>query len=182
MGKRFRRFLAIGVLATVSGVGACGGDSKASGDTAGKAAAAGPVSAEDFRKQQQHYADSLINATRTAKDVVDKLGQGYAVGSIKLRDSLALLTEKSNCYFQGRQTDPYLAGTVSWFVFMSIVGSNIVRVQQGDWTSEAGNIVTSCLNLAAKDWKFDASFGKQGAYITQVQLKPEVVKKAEKPD
>ena len=54
---------------------------------------------------------------------------------------------------------------------MSVVGSNVVRVQESQWTSQAGNIVDSCLNLASKDWKFDSSFGKTAAYITQVQFK-----------
>ena len=112
-----------------------------------------------------------MSATTTAKQVVDKLGKGYAVGSTRLRDSLATLSTKSDCFGQGRKTDPYLAGTVSFFVFMSVVGSNVVRVQESQWTSQAGNIVDSCLNLASKDWKFDSSFGKTAAYITQVQFK-----------
>ena len=178
MSKRFVHFLTVATFATLGTLAACGGDKT-------KAPPVPPaeqpvLSAEEYRAQQQHFADSIMNATRTAKEVVDKLGKDYFVGSVRLRDTLAVLTEKSNCYFQGRQTDPYLAGTASWFVFMSVIGSNVVRIQESQWTSAAGNIVTSCLNLAAKNWTFDPSFGKPGAYITQVQMMPERVKAMEK--
>jgi hypothetical protein len=157
-------------VATAVITAACGGDSpdKAPPAAAGPAAT---VSPDDYRKAQQAYADSLLNATGSAADIVKKMGAEYAVGSTRLRDSLATLSTKTGCFMKGRESDPYLAGTVSYFVFMSVVGSNVVRVQESQWTSAAGNIVDSCLNLAAKDWKFDVSFGKQGSYITQVQFK-----------
>ena len=50
-------------------------------------------------------------------------------------------------------------------------GAVTVRVQKADWTSPAGRIVEACLNVAAAKWKFDTSFGKPGAHITQVQFK-----------
>lgn len=151
-------------------VAACGGEKTASTPSS-DAVANGGMSPIEYRKAQERYADSVLNATTMAKQVVDKLGKGYAVGSTRLRDSLATLSTKSDCFGQGRKTDPYLAGTVSFFVFMSVVGSNVVRVQESQWTSQAGNIVDSCLNLASKDWKFDSSFGKTAGYITQVQFK-----------
>lgn len=179
MNKRFRRALTLATAAMLSTLAACGGDKAKAPAPAGEAPG---QSAEDFRAQQQRFADSVINATMTTKGVVAKLGKDYYVGSVKLRDSLAILVEKSGCYFQGRQADPYLAGTASFFVFMSVIGSNVVRVQEAQWTSAAGNIVTACLNLAAKNWTFDPSFGngKQGALITQVQMMPERLKTAEK--
>ncbi len=152
---------------------ACGGDEKAPPPaTSGEATVAG-VSPDEYRKAQQAYADSVLNASHSSKDVVAKLGSEYAVGSVRLRDSLALLAGKTDCFLKGRESDPYLAGTVSFFVFMSPVGSNVVRVQDDGttWTSAAGNIVNSCLNIAAQKWKFSESFGKQGGYITQVQFK-----------
>lgn len=150
---------------------ACGGDKAEKAPSAQAENEGGGVSPDEYRKNQQRFADSVLNATTTAKQVVEKLGKDYAVGSTRLRDSLAALSTKSECFAQGRKSDPYLAGTVSYFVFMSVVGSNVVRVQESHWTSQAGNIVDSCLNLAAKDWKFDSSFGKPAAYITQVQFK-----------
>lgn len=161
-------FITLLVIATA----ACGGDEP---KTPAAAAASSPVgvSPDEYRKKQQAYADSVLNASRSSKDVVEKLGKEYAVGSVRLRDSLALLAGKTDCFLKGRETDPYLAGTVSFFVFMSPVGSNVVRVQEDatTWTSAAGNIVNSCLNIASQKWKFNESFGKQGAYITQVQFK-----------
>lgn len=160
------------VVAMSTAVAACGGgDSKEP-----PAANAGPspnVSPDEYRAAQKRYADSVLNAASTAQDYVKKAGGDYAVGSVRMRDSLAVLSSKSGCYLKGRESDPYLAGTVSFYVFMSVVGSNVVRVQEDatTWTSAAGNIVNACLNLAAKDWKFDPTFGKQGSYITQVQFK-----------
>lgn len=130
------------------------------------------LSQSDFRQQQQRTADSLINAAQTANQIVNRLGTGYLVGSVRMRDSLHVLTDKSHCFAQGRAIDPYLAGTVNWSVFMSVIGSTIVRVEQAQWTSLAGNVVTSCLNIAAKDWQFASSFGKPGTHVTQLQFKP----------
>jgi hypothetical protein len=156
------------VVATV----ACGGDETKPPAAAASTTSTG-VSPDDYRKAQQAYADSVLNASRSSKEVVERLGKEYAVGSVRLRDSLALLVGKTDCFLNGRKSDPYLAGTVSFFVFMSPVGSNVVRVQDEGttWTSAAGNIVNSCLNIAAQKWKFNESFGKQGGYITQVQFK-----------
>lgn len=173
MINRFRRPAVWPAVALVALLVACGGDKPEA-----KPAAADPVkvSADDYRAKQARFADSVLNSASTSKDVAAKLGTGYTVGPIRLRDSLALLTDKSDCYAQGRKSDPYLAGTVSFFVFMSVVGSNVVRVQDAQWTSAAGNIVNACLNLAAKNWAFDTTFGKSGSYITQVQLKSDYAK------
>ena len=148
---------------------ACGGDAKDKPQTA--EAAKPQQTPDEYRKAQQRYADSVISGAKTSSQVVEKLGKDYAVGSIRLRDSLALLSSNTKCFEKGRQADPYLAGTVSFFVFMSVVGSNTVQVQESQWSSNAGNIVDACLNLEAKAWKFDATFGKPAAYITQVQFK-----------
>jgi hypothetical protein len=130
-------------------------------------------SALDYRKRQQAFADSVLNASSNSKTVADKLGKGYGVGSTRLRDTLALLVagNKDECFKAGRSTDPYLAGTVSFFVNMGVIGSDIVRVQESKWTSAAGNIVDACFNKAAQSWKFDGTFGKPAAYIVQVQFK-----------
>ncbi len=172
MTARFRFALLASALLMAA---ACGGDA-----TDKKATAAGgqptPMpgqTPDEYRKAQQRYADSVLNQTSSAAEVVKKLGGDYAVGSVRLRDTLALLAEKSGCFLEGRKTDPYLAGTVSFFVFMSVVGSTSVYVQENatKWTSQAGNIVNSCLNVAARNWKFDPSYGKPASYITQVQFK-----------
>lgn len=160
----------IAALFTLS-IAACGGDTK---DKAPEATTAPDpvVEAAAFRKSQQAFADSVLNASLTATQVATKLGKGYEIGSVKLRDSLGVLAAKSECLLTGRKSDPYLAGTVSFFVYMSPVGSNIVRVQESQWTSAAGTtIVDACLTEAATKWKFDITFGKPAAYISQVQFK-----------
>jgi hypothetical protein len=127
----------------------------------------------EYRARQQAFADSVLNASSNSKTVAQKLGKGYDVGSTRLRDTLALLVagNKDECFKAGRNTDPYLAGTVSFFVNMGVIGSDIVRIQESKWTSAAGNIVDACLNKAAQSWKFDGTFGKPAAYIVQIQFK-----------
>ena len=69
--------------------------------------------------------------------------------------------------------DPYLAGTVTFYVHMSVVGSDVVRVQKSEWTSQAGTITDKCFNDAAVKWKFPMGMAKQGKYLLQVQFKPQ---------
>lgn len=131
------------------------------------------MSPDDYRKRQAAFADSVLNTASSTKAVVERLGKRYDVGAPRLRDTVATLAadRKTDCFAVGRKADPYLAGTVSFWVNMSVVGSDVVRVQESKWTSSAGNIVDACLNQASKDWKFDATFGKPAAYIVQVQFK-----------
>lgn len=128
---------------------------------------------EQYRVRQQAFADSVLNASSSAKSVVDKLGKGYAIGSVTMRDTVAFLASDTTakCFKVGRSTDPYLAGTVSFWVNMNVTGSDVIRVQKSEWTSTAGNIVDACLNQLAKKWKFDSNLGKPAAYIVQVQFK-----------
>jgi len=152
---------------------ACGGDSNGAPPASADGSPATSLSPDEYRKAQQRYADSVLNTTQTAAAVVGKLGKDYEVGSLALRDSIAALSANTSCFAKGRESDPYLAGTVSFYVFMSVVGTNVIRVQEDatTWTSAAGNIVNSCLNVEAKNWSFDVSFGKPANYITQVQFK-----------
>ena len=167
-------FVAVAAMATAT---ACSKSDKTKDDDATSSTAnAEPdenKSALEYRKRQQAYADSVLNASSSSKTVAEKLGKGYGVGSTRLRDTLALLVaaNKDDCFKAGRITDPYLAGTVSIFVNMGVIGSDLVRVQESKWTSAAGNIVDACLNKAAQSWKFDGTFGKPAAYIVQVQFK-----------
>lgn len=152
---------------------ACGGDSKEAPPASADGSPSAALSPDEYRKAQQRYADSVLNTAQTAAAIVGKLGKDYEVGSLALRDSLAALSGKTNCFAKGRESDPYLAGTVSFYVYMSVIGTNVIRVQEDitTWTSAAGNIVNSCLNVEAKKWSFDVSFGKPANYITQVQFK-----------
>ena len=164
------------MLGLVFAVVACGGDSKKKDDAADPAVsktAAAPMSPDDYRKKQQAFADSVLNTTSSAKALVEKLGKGYDIGSTRLRDTVAMLAadKKADCFGVGRKTDPYLAGTVSFWVNINVVGSDVVRVQESKWTSAAGNFVDACLNQSAKEWRFDTTFGKPKAYIIQVQFK-----------
>jgi hypothetical protein len=160
--------LAVFVLAACTGEK----DPNATDKTAGPAITAADTNPDAYRQKQQAYADSVLNKASSAKQLVDKLGKDYEVGSTRLRDTLALLSSKTDCHEQGRKSDPYLAGTVSWYVFMSVVGSNVVRLQESQWSSAAGKAVDMCLNEAATKWKFDTSFGPPKQLIAQVQFKP----------
>lgn len=153
-------------------VAGCGSDVKDVATDAAPAPSA-PVTQEQYRLAQERRADSVLSNRKSSAQIARELGAGYMVGSGKLRDSLASLANGSRCFVDGRRTDPYLAGSVAFLVFMGEAGSNQVQVQETitQWTSTAGNIVNSCLNVAAKDWKFGAGFGKPGSYITQVQFK-----------
>jgi hypothetical protein len=160
-----------GLMVAVLALAACRGD-KERADDSKKAAASANVSPEQYRKRQEQIADSVLNATSSAESIAEKLGNGYAVGSTRLRDTVAFLAgEKTDCFPIGHQTDPYLAGTVSFRVSMNATGSDVVHVQKSDWTSAAGNLVDACLGEQAKGWKFDTTFGAPAAYIVQVQFR-----------
>lgn len=158
------------LLALPFALAACGGEKAPDAATAAPPVAA--ANPDDFRKAQKAYADSVLNATGSAKEIAKKLGDQYDVGSTRLRDSVAILATKADCLKEGRNADPYLAGTVTIMVNMGVIGSDIIRVQESSWSSAAGQRVDGCLNLAAPKWKFDSSFGAPKSYLVQVQFKP----------
>lgn len=161
---------------TACGGSTCGGD-KTKDDASSKASVpANALSPDDYRKRQQAFADSVINASKPALKVVEALGKGYAVGSVSLRDTLAALAQASNCFQIGRRTDPYLAGTVSIFAHMATIGVDLIQVQRSGttWTSGAGDLVNACFDTEMKKWKLDWSFGKPAAYIVQVQFRSDM--------
>jgi hypothetical protein len=164
-----KRLMSVGLFA----LAACGGEDKKKDDDAEKPPVSQSLSPEQYRKAQEQFADSILNATSSAKAVADKMGKGYAVGTTRLRDTVAFLAgKKTDCFQIGRKTDPYLAGTVNFWINMNVVGSDVVQVlQPSNWTSAAGNLVDACLGQQAKDWKFDTTFGPPAAYIVQVQFK-----------
>jgi hypothetical protein len=151
---------------------ACGGD-KAKDDANAATTDRTAVSPDQYRKRQQAFADSVLNTSKPVAKVVEALGKGYAVGSVSLRDTIASLAQTSNCFKTGRTSDPYLAGTVSIFAHMSVIGVDLIQVQRTGttWTSPAGDLVNACLDTEAKKWKLDMSFGKPASYIVQVQFK-----------
>ncbi|MBI3568630.1 MAG: hypothetical protein HY084_10585 [Gemmatimonadetes bacterium] len=159
-----KRVLVLSMLA----LAACGGDKKKEAEDA---AATKQVSPDEYRKKQQAFADSVINAASSSKAVVEKLGKGYEVGGVRMRDTVSTLAAKTTCFQNGRNADPYLAGTVSFFAHMNVTGSDVIYVQESKWTSQAGNIVDACLNEASRQWKLDGTFGAPNAYIVQVQFK-----------
>lgn len=156
-------------------VAACRGDKVQPADTS----AAAPTSEQerarmvaDYKKRQSDFADSVLQAVTPTTKIVQKLGKGYSVGGPVLRDSLlAFIAKSPQCYQDGKRVDPHLAGTVSFLINMSVIGSDVVRVQESQWTSQAGNIADKCFNDAALKWKFGMTVAKAGAYILQVQFK-----------
>lgn len=160
------------LIASFVALAACGGD-KTKDDADPKTADRSAVSPDQYRKRQQAFADSVLGTSKPVAKVVEALGKGYAVGSVPLRDTIASLAQASNCFKTGRASDPYLAGTVSMFAHMSVIGVDLIQVQRTGttWTSPAGDLVNACLDTEAKKWKLDMTFGKPAAYIVQVQFK-----------
>jgi hypothetical protein len=164
------------VLFAVLTLAACSGDKVQPADTSA-ASALTPEQQEaktaaDYKKRQAAFADSVLQTVTPTPEIVKKLGKGFSVGGPVLRDSLlAYIAKSPQCYQDGKRVDPYLAGTVSFFIHMSVVGSDVVRVQESQWTSQAGNIADKCFNDAALKWKFGMGISKPGAYILQVQFK-----------
>ncbi len=146
--------------------------------------------AAEYAKKQQAFTDSVLSSATSAAEIAKKNGPGVEVGSVQLRDSLVkAVAAAPQCIAHGRDADPYLAGTVTFYIHMAVTGSDVVRVQESQWTSQAGAIADKCFNEAATKWKFPMGTSKPGKYLLQVQFKPEAKKadatidtKALKPD
>ncbi|MCX5766885.1 MAG: hypothetical protein NTZ43_06645 [Gemmatimonadetes bacterium] len=153
------------IVVSLLALAACGKD-KAAGDEA-----SAQMTPEKYRQQQQKFADSVMQAVKSPKDIADKLGKGFESAPARLRDTLSALARGTNCFPSGRKVDPYLAGTVTVTLNMSVVGTDVMYVQESSWTSAAGNIVDACLNEAARGWKLNSGFGAPSRYVTQFQFK-----------
>jgi hypothetical protein len=156
---------------------ACRGDS-ANDEGDSKHASASALSPDQYRQRQQVIADSVLGAARPVEKIVEQLGTGYAVGSEGLRDTVTALTENTDCFSNGRNTDPYLAGVVNIVARMTAAGTDLVRVQAATtrWTSAAGDLVNACLNSAMKKWRLGARYGTPAGYIVQVRFKPDTTR------
>lgn len=169
------RLSTLSLLATLT-LAACGGD-KVQPDGEGANSTLTDEqreakSAEDYKKRQASFADSVLGNARSVTDVAKGYGKEIQVGSVQMRDSLMKYVEASpQCFKNARDVDPYLAGTVTFYIHMSVVGSDVVRVQTSEWTSQAGNMADKCLTEAATKWKFPMGMAKQGQYVLQVQFK-----------
>ncbi len=129
-------------------------------------------SAAEYRKKQAAFADSVLGNSKNAAEMAKSLGKGIQVGTVQMRDSLVKFVQASpQCFKQGRDVDPYLAGTATFYIHMSVVGSDVVRIQKGDWTSPAGTIVEKCFADITPKWKFPMGMARQGEYVLQVQFK-----------
>ncbi len=127
---------------------------------------------ETFKARQAAFADSVLKTAPSTKAVAEKLGKNYSVGNVQLRDSLVKWIERTpQCFKDGKAVDPYLAGTVTFRIHMSVIGSDNVRVQESAWTSQAGTITDKCFNEVAGKWKFPMGAAAQGLYVLQVQFK-----------
>jgi hypothetical protein len=166
--------LFIASLIALSGaLGACGSDKAKDDAPKGIDPNLASSSPDQYRKKQQEFADSVLNTAKPVKSVVEQLGKGYEVGPVALRDTIASLAQNTNCYKAGRDKDPYLAGTVSVFAHMAVIGVDLMQVQLSGtkWTSAAGELVNACLDGEMKKWKLDMRYGKPAPYIVQVQFK-----------
>jgi len=176
---KITRIALLSALALTSVLAACKGEKvqPEGSDAAASAANLTPEqreakAAEDYKKKQAAFADSVLKNSASTKVIVGKLGKGYEVGTVAMRDSLmAHIGKTPQCYKDGKNIDPYLAGTVSFFIHLNPAGSDLIRVQESQWTSQAGNVTDKCLNEAARQWKLPMGMGKQGAYVVQVQFK-----------
>ncbi|MFI5232832.1 MAG: hypothetical protein ACHQSE_10015 [Gemmatimonadales bacterium] len=163
----FQHVLILSLVAIV----ACGRDR--SGDTADPPdQRSTALSPEQYRQRQQAIAESLLASSRPVEKVVEELGQSYAIGPDALRDTIVALAQGTTCFEAGRNTDPYLAGTVNIMARMTPTGTDLVRVLAAHtrWTSAAGDLVNACLNTEMRRWKLDAHYGKPAGYVVQVQF------------
>ena len=169
------RLTTLSLLAVLS-LAACGGD-KVQPDGEGADASLTPEQREaksvaEYQKRQASFADSVLGNAKSATEVAKDYGKEVQVGSVQMRDSLMKYVESvPQCFKNAREVDPYLAGTVTFYIHMSVVGSDVVRVQKSEWTSQAGNMADKCLTEAATKWKFPMGMAKQGQYLLQVQFK-----------
>ena len=157
--------------ATLVMAAACGGD-KPAADAGGGTNR--PFDVDAYKKRQAAFADSVIRSAPSAKKVAEKLGPKYEIAPQMLRDSIAVLAQdpKRACYAAGKAIDPYLAGVVSLWVNMSVTGTDVIRVQESQWSSlAAGVAVDECLNAAAATWKLSTALAKPSPYIVQVQFR-----------
>jgi len=130
----------------------------------------------EYQKRQAAFADSVLGNAKGVQDLAKTYGKDIQVGNVAMRDSLVkYVAATPQCIRNGRDADPYLAGTVTFYIHMSVVGSDVVRVQKSEWTSQAGAITDKCFNEAATKWKFPMGMAKQGYYLLQVQFKPQRV-------
>ncbi len=167
------------VLLSALTLAACGGE-KVQPIGADSAAAAGAPTAEEleaknaaeYKRKQSAFADSVLKNSANPAAIVSKLGKGYEVGTVGMRDSLvAFIGKTPQCYSDGKNIDPYLAGTVSFYIHLNPAGSDVIRVQESQWTSQAGNVTDKCFNDASRQWKLPMGMAKQGSYVVQVQFK-----------
>jgi hypothetical protein len=166
----------ITILALVALLAACGGE-KVQPDAESSAATLSPEArqakeVEDYQKRQAAFADSVLGNAKSASDVAKSYGGSVQVGSVMMRDSVAKFVQGvPECFKGARDVDPYVAGTVTFYVHMSVVGSDVIRVQKSEWTSPAGNVAEKCLNEKATKWKLPMGMAKQGQYLVQIQFK-----------
>ncbi|MBM3908846.1 MAG: hypothetical protein FJ363_12335 [Gemmatimonadetes bacterium] len=155
---------------------ACGGE-KVQPESENTAAMLSPEArqakeVEEYQKRQAAFADSVLGNAATAADVAKSYKGNVQVGSVAMRDSIAkFVGGVPECFKGARDTDPYVAGTATFYVHMSVVGSDVIRVQNGEWTSQAGQIAEKCLNEKATTWKLPMGLAKPGQYLVQVQFK-----------
>jgi hypothetical protein len=156
--------------ATLVLAAACGNDKPAANAGTGSNP---PVDPAVYKKRMAEFADSVIRSAPNAKKVAEKLGPKYEIAPIPLRDTVSALAKdpKRACHDKGKALDPYVAGVVSIWVNMSVTGTDVIRVQESQWSSQAGKLVDDCLNAAASVWKLSTALGKPSAYIVQVQFR-----------
>ncbi len=171
--NHLKPFFIASLIVLGGALAACGSDKAKDDAAAGVDRKLAETSPDAYRKKQQDFADSVLNTSKPVKDVVQQLGKGYEVGPVALRDTIASLAQNTKCFQAGRDKDPYLAGTVSLFAHMAVIGVDLIQVQISGtkWTSPAGELVNACLDSEAKNWKLDMRYGKPAAYIVQVQFK-----------
>lgn len=154
--------------------GACGpGNGANLGMVQEPARPASAQSPEAYRLKQARVADSLLRDAMPASGLVRQLGAGFAVAPAPLAEELARLAGSAGCFDEGRKADPYLAGAVSLQVSASDTGTVIIRVLESatSWTSAAGNIVNSCLIVAASGWRVRQGVPRGLAYVAQVEFR-----------
>lgn len=161
---------ALFALTTAACTGGDSGAGNGMADTTGMG-----LAAANFQRQRA-FADSFMTAVKPVDSVAAELGAIYSVAD----DSLARIVRRESaktydCYTNVLNgTDPQLTGVVHMLVNFGAAGWDLVRPERWQWSSEAGNIVTSCLSARAKsEWTLPTRGIRPGAHLVTLTFRPD---------
>lgn len=122
-------------------------------------------------------ADSLVRAAPEVAEVVKDLGAKlYDVAEPDIESAVKKESEKtSDCYTRvRREVDPGLAVVLYVLVNYGAAGWDLKRVERWNGTSDAVNMVVTCINgRAPNEWKLpEGPKVKSGAHLVRISYTP----------